>query len=1205
MSNSRLEKFIYAICGMDVDDLPTPLSRIETLWNCLITGEMPDFEPLSRNEKYLMAMLNGDVDGLPEPTSRGEKLLYKIATGETDLSDVPGYLSRYEELLKQLIENGGIGGTDFEYVLYTLNQPLSTLYSTAEDTINTATIYGDTVVNTLQEPSDLAVTPIGENIDISNTTVDGTVEGKVKSAILSGNSEVVVGKNKCNMEKIESGWIDGTTGAVNDSEGVFIPVEVSGTITISNYIHSNIRYVYEYDANGKYLGRTQVTTDIVTLVLTQNTTLIKIGFYKGTLSTVKSLQLQVEQGEIATEYEPYNPTLVSVKMPVLTTTGKNLANSKMEMGNIRSSDGRLYDSEVHIRTKDYIPINDSIKTVTLSNDKGYIGVIFEYDKDYKFIKYTTGKGDTTTATLSDNCRFVKFRTTDSSNATDLTVLFQLEQGTQATTYEPYKSNILSTPSDLVLRGIGTGSNRVEDELNCLTGEVVERIGEVVLNGGENWVAEDTRFRLSRNDIIPNKWSNGISNYFIGNRGQLMSGADYDNYFAINGYGLCLYVRDINLFPNPKSQLNEFKSWLSERNAQGNPVILQYCLSQEVIKTVDLSIIDQDGNEASHLHTFNDTTHISTSAECLLPNVVIPADISYPSIIKANTLYTVKLKRPVTNGNLLINLGGTEQLVTSDCFTIQTPATLTSQNVIFSGKGNVISEVTVVEGDHTEKEYGYFEGMMSVKMPVLTTTTSQNLSSIPFSFFEKTTDRKYGAWTIFEFDNLFSGKIIINKRPFNTIMYFDTKENRLNIGTTVVKDVQFIAFYNPSTNIENNNKGNLLELLKSGELDLSLQENGKTNVYSYKKNDKTNILTTTSKNLFDMNRPYDAITDSQATVVQDTNQITVSSSAESGIYVNVNFILDKDFFAGKTVTGSCLYESDENDIGTVQIAYQDGNGEYHYQWIKTPKTFTFPNSFIGDVMLSVSANNTDTPQSNTVTVKNIQLELGSTATPYEPYSEVVLRGIGEVKDTLDGNSGVLTKRIGEIVLDGSEDWKIWYHTDNILRYMLKAPEMLNTTNLKVKSDKLPSYGYNINKEGIFGNNGSLIVILDNSDNKLNGNTIVDFKAWLSQNPIIVQYQLANGQNKTVDLSILDQDGATVEKLNTFKDITHVSCSVDEGSIYPYVEMEVATSNDEDLAAIGLKLEEKNKLQCKLIKVNDYQSDVIDNVMLGITEIYESI
>ena len=178
-----------------------------------------------------------------------------------------------------------------------------------------------------------------------------------------------------------------------------------------------------------------------------------------------------------------------------------------------------------------------------------------------------------------------------------------------------------------------------------------------------------------------------------------------------------------------------------------------------------------------------------------------------------------------------------------------------------------------------------------------------------------------------------------------------------------------------------------------------------------------VLQTTGKNLFDMNRPYDAITDSQATVVQDTNQITVSS-ADSGTYVSANFILDKDFFAGKTVTGSCLYESDIKDIGTVQITYQDGNGDHHYQWIKTPKTFTFPNNFIGDVMLCVCANNTGTPQSNTVTVKNIQLELGSSVTPYyEPHKsniltvneDVELGSVGEVKDELDLLTGKITQR----------------------------------------------------------------------------------------------------------------------------------------------------------------------------------------------------
>ena len=148
MSDSRLEKFIYAICSMDVSDLPVPLSRIEKLWNCLITGETPDFEPLSRNEKYLMAMLDRyDISNLPAPMSRGEKLLYKIAVGETDLSDVPGYLSRYEELLKYLIENGGISGGDFEYVLHTINQSIYTLYTTAEKPVKSAILTGQTLVN--------------------------------------------------------------------------------------------------------------------------------------------------------------------------------------------------------------------------------------------------------------------------------------------------------------------------------------------------------------------------------------------------------------------------------------------------------------------------------------------------------------------------------------------------------------------------------------------------------------------------------------------------------------------------------------------------------------------------------------------------------------------------------------------------------------------------------------------------------------------------------------------------------------------------------------------------------------------------------------------------------------------------------------------------------------------------------------------------
>ena len=38
MSKSRLEKFLYALYSLDSSDLSTPLSRIEELYNCWVTG---------------------------------------------------------------------------------------------------------------------------------------------------------------------------------------------------------------------------------------------------------------------------------------------------------------------------------------------------------------------------------------------------------------------------------------------------------------------------------------------------------------------------------------------------------------------------------------------------------------------------------------------------------------------------------------------------------------------------------------------------------------------------------------------------------------------------------------------------------------------------------------------------------------------------------------------------------------------------------------------------------------------------------------------------------------------------------------------------------------------------------------------------------------------------------------------------------------
>ena len=95
MSDSRLEKFIYAIRSMEVSDLPAPQSR---------------------NELYLMAILGlYDIDNLPVPLSRIERLLYEIATTPIiDESDLLFYLDgSNSENTTSVIKDLSGNGNDF------------------------------------------------------------------------------------------------------------------------------------------------------------------------------------------------------------------------------------------------------------------------------------------------------------------------------------------------------------------------------------------------------------------------------------------------------------------------------------------------------------------------------------------------------------------------------------------------------------------------------------------------------------------------------------------------------------------------------------------------------------------------------------------------------------------------------------------------------------------------------------------------------------------------------------------------------------------------------------------------------------------------------------------------------------------------------------------------------------------------------------
>ena len=176
-----------------------------------------------------------------------------------------------------------------------------------------------------------------------------------------------------------------------------------------------------------------------------------------------------------------------------------------------------------------------------------------------------------------------------------------------------KSNILMVNEDVELRGIGDSSNRVEDELDCLTGELTQRIGEIVLDGSHPELSLNTS-----NDntvlIIFKSIKTGLSSDGVCICDKLPFKANSSEDFEhmrlnVNG-NVCLWIN--------KSKFEELTVAGVKKYLLQNPITVQYPLVTESVKTVDLLVQNQDGKTLSVIKPIEGTMHLSTSSDTFKP-----------------------------------------------------------------------------------------------------------------------------------------------------------------------------------------------------------------------------------------------------------------------------------------------------------------------------------------------------------------------------------------------------------------------------------------------------------------------------------------------------------------------------------------------------------------------------------------------------------
>lgn len=169
-------------------------------------------------------------------------------------------------------------------------------------------------------------------------------------------------------------------------------------------------------------------------------------------------------------------------------------------------------------------------------------------------------------------------------------------------------------------------------------------------------------------------------------------------------------------------------------------------------------------------------------------------------------------------------------------------------------------------------------------------------------------------------------------------------------------------------------------------------------------------------------------------------------------------------------------------------------------------------------------------------------------PYEPYTEQSmqialnepLRGIGEYKDTIT-KDGVMRK-IKRVVLDGSEDeeWRLDRKLGNHINFALVIKGAITVnTGIRTMMDKFKYlravWNNNLPGQDMFG--AKLRINMP----KTLATDLQTFKTWLSQNPLTVDYVLAEPVTEPLPESVQAQLSA----LHSENGVTHVF--VDSGEV----------------------------------------------------------
>lgn len=424
----------------------------------------------------------------------------------------------------------------------------------------------------------------------------------------------VRGKNRADLifgkvpSVVNGQLVDSNSGGYTDF------IETYGNdFTVSHSVSTNKPYVFFYGSNYSYLGVVQGVDSgykISTSTYFANTKYIRIRTddYTNTKNN-----LQVEEGTIATSYLPYNTLEVISR-------GKNEFDiSQVEIGKAWNNASNTARAVCYMECKPNTTYTISASGLSVFDG----GICYVFKKESKEVTTNLGNYEvstTRTITTDSNCNYLCVQFNKSSiSLSDLeNVKIQIEEGSTASSYEPYVTPITKQLSlgNYKPSKIGNYRDYFWTDRDTKKWYYHEKIKDRIITGNSGTISKPSTNRFNIDDAFSDylKSINNItylSNQYIGYE-QRSINAEFDTLVSNVNYGFDLTSGTsytIRIKDTRYDNIDDFKNALNSNNLH-----LFYILSSATDTEITDTTLKSQLEEIYNIMSINGTTIIESEGD---------------------------------------------------------------------------------------------------------------------------------------------------------------------------------------------------------------------------------------------------------------------------------------------------------------------------------------------------------------------------------------------------------------------------------------------------------------------------------------------------------------------------------------------------------------------------------------------------------------